>query len=77
MVRPTHRTVARRGRGTITDEYHVYVKLVGNDRHEVAVHLEHNGRQLEPGESGYPDSPPVIAKAGITSPLAMVAAVVR
>lgn len=60
-VRSTHRTVARQGGvETITDEYRVYVKLVGNDRHEVAVHLERNGRQLEPGEPGYPDSLPVV-----------------
>lgn len=60
-VRHPHRSVARKGGvETITDEYRVFVMLVGNDRHEVGVHLERDGRQLERGEPGYPDSPPVL-----------------
>jgi hypothetical protein len=60
-VRSPQRTVTRSGDvESVFDVYHVFVKLVGNDRHEVAVHLERDGRQLESGEAGYVESPAVL-----------------
>lgn len=58
-----HRTVTcRRGIETITNDYHVEVGLVGNDRHMVAVHLERDGRQLGPGDVGWVESPSVLSR---------------
>jgi hypothetical protein len=37
----------------VTDVYGVLVKLVGNDLHEVGVHLERGGRPLQFGDPGY------------------------
>lgn len=37
----------------VTDGYYVLVKLVGNDLHEVGVHLERDGRPLQFGDPGY------------------------
>lgn len=60
-VRSPYRRVERKGAvEKTTNEFHVYVLLVGNDRHEVGVHLERDGRQLEMGERGYVKSPAVL-----------------
>jgi hypothetical protein len=56
--RPIHKEARVGGELIVTDRYFVIVKLVGNDLHEVAVHLERDGRQLEFGDPGYVDETP-------------------
>jgi hypothetical protein len=53
--RPHHKEARIAGELFVTDEYYVLVKLVGNDLHEVAVHLERDGRPLQFGDPGYVD----------------------
>jgi hypothetical protein len=60
-VRRPSRMIDRRGGvDTISYGYRVLVKLVGNDRHQVGVHLERNGRELEEGDRGYVEPPDLI-----------------
>ncbi|RFZ15668.1 hypothetical protein DSM43518_00220 [Mycobacterium marinum] len=56
------RTIHRRRDGTerVTNGYRVYVRLVGNDRYEVTVHLERDGRPIEPSDLGIKDKPPPV-----------------
>jgi hypothetical protein len=56
--RPHHKVERRGGVEITTDSYWVLVKLVGNDLHEVAVHLERDGRQLERGNPGLDEETP-------------------
>lgn len=44
----------------ITNGYRVYVRLVGNDRYEVSVHLERDGLEIEPSELGIDDRPALL-----------------
>lgn len=60
--RPHHKEARIGGELTITDEYYVLVKLVGNDLHEVAVHLERDGRPLQFGDRGYVKSPDTVRR---------------
>ncbi|MCV6978121.1 hypothetical protein [Mycobacterium bourgelatii] len=56
--RPHHKEARIGGEVFVTDEYYVLVKLVGNDLHEAAVHLERHGRPLQFGDRGYIDETP-------------------
>jgi hypothetical protein len=44
---------------TVTENYRVLVKTVGNDRHEVVVYLERDGVALDEFDAGYVDPLPV------------------
>lgn len=64
-IRAPMRKIHERSDGTrhITNGYRVYVRTVGNDRYEVSVHLERDGRRLDSDELeslGIDKPPPVL-----------------
>lgn len=63
VSRLMHSEDRRHGVLTTTDSYRVVVELHGPGvMHELALHLERNGRQLDPWEPGFAKHPPIVKR---------------
>ncbi|MEB3052114.1 hypothetical protein KV112_20595 [Mycolicibacter sp. MYC123] len=54
------RTIDRSdGTERISDGYRIWARLIGNDRHEVTLHIERDGQPVDPSDLGIDPPPPL------------------